>query len=150
MKSLTPQESLVYLIDTQEHRYYYPTSTDLRGEVLPGHPRVGLIAFEPLQEHAGNFEIHFSSVKLSKERGKRETFRFQVREGDLRESIASALKKPTAYQAMTDQIDEAITEQQNKVAETMKAQNSGCAVALAYLIGMTTLAGLSLGVWFGY
>src|SRR5262249_21331207 len=50
VKERSRKDSRVYLIDRESGDYYYPIDTDLRGEVVAGFPRTGLIAFEPFRQ----------------------------------------------------------------------------------------------------
>ena len=92
VKSRNRSDSRVYLLSSGD--YYYPISSSLTGELVPGAPRTGLVAFEPFRRPSQAFEIHVSDVKMSKKRGDRKTFTFNFPAKDLDQSIAELLSKP--------------------------------------------------------
>lgn len=137
LKKSDPQSSSVYLLDADNSEYYYPVSTDLRGEVLPGHPRVGLIAFEPFRRPTQHVQVHFSSVKLSSKRGDSNSFHFDVLGDDLGGQIQAANEQPT----VPETVEKLLAEEQEKAAQLVAESNkSGCA---GVLLALFTIALMS-------
>jgi len=52
----------VTLVDPESGQYYYPLGTDLRGEVLSGRPRVGIVVFQPVRATTNCLEAHFNAT----------------------------------------------------------------------------------------
>lgn len=134
VKKSEPSESKVYLLDPVNSEYYYPISTDLKGEVLSGHPRVGIIAFEPFRHPTSTIQIYFSDVKLLP-KIKLDPFCFQSSEDEQFESgIGEIIYKPS----LTEQIEETLQEQENTLKKQINdAHSSGCLIFFILGVAIT-------------
>lgn len=147
-KKSEPAESAAFLVDTEGSHYYYPMATDLKGKVIPGQPRIGLIAFEPIREPTSSLQIHLSDVKLSAVRGKKENLVFEIFQEDMKELLQAAQEADTLVNTLRLQIDEyadSLCEEVDRLAESSKAQ-PGCLVLLAAPILFGLFLAVSLGM----
>lgn len=124
------EESRVYLIDPENNEYYYPSATDLRGEVVASRPRTGLIAFPPFRKPTDKVEIHFSNVILASEASSDETFYFEYTEPGLSDSIQRHIEKPS----IGEKILKHVKKEEDRIRQELQA-SSGCSVALMLLAG---------------
>jgi len=132
VKKTNRSESKIVLVDDFNDQYYYPLSTDLGGEVFPGIPKTGLIAFEPFREPTQEVQLRICGVRFTVENFEPELiYHYQPR--GLEEKISEAIAKPP----LPDQINEKIQDEVNRgkqlVHERVKAAtSSGCLVVLAF------------------
>jgi hypothetical protein len=146
------QASAVFLLDADHDRYYYPVSTTLAGDVVAGHPRTGLIAFEPFLEPTDRFQLHLSNVTLAAGGGAH-TFHFAYRGPGLADAMATLLDRRSLAERIAEAFDSAVrqAERESKRAEreakraVETALNRGCLTALlcavALLLAMIGLFG---------
>lgn len=140
-KKSNPAESAIYLVDPVNSVYYYPRASNLTGEVIPEHPRLGIIAFEPLRHATDKLEIHISGAKLSSQRGKTPPFQFEV-QGE------SLLKQTTEAINGTDLLDyvkrEVETTQAKAHSQVNQIRNNALKGGCAGMILLVCMLGLSL------
>lgn len=134
MKKSDPQTSPVYLIDHISNEYYYPIASGFRGEVVAGHPRIGVLAFERFRFPTDKFSLHFSDVKLTSERGKKYTFEITCSGSGLRSIIADQLSASNLKNDAEKRIEELRKELFDKVhrlrSKSLQSA-SGCLIAIA-------------------
>ena len=58
---------LLTLADVTNGLTYRPIATDMAGDVLPGIPKAGLVAFEPLRAETSDLELHLSGAPFTPE-----------------------------------------------------------------------------------
>lgn len=137
-KKSVPEESAIYILDPVNSEYYYPIASDLKGEVLSGHPKVGIMAFETFRQPTPKIQIHFSGVKVSPSRGSKETFLFESTEDEkLKEVIEEAICKP----GLSEQISSIAYAEERKLKNKIHAAHSGCLVPIL-IGGSAMLTGL--------
>lgn len=130
VKKTNPLNSLVYLVDESSSEYYYPVSTNMTGEVIANLPRIGLIAFEPFRKPTENFSIHFSSIKLLKNKGDKHYCSFKFADANLKEQISGLISKPKFVEQLKEKVNEQLNEARKKIA----SQNPGCAAAFFIMV----------------
>jgi hypothetical protein len=118
-KKTSPQDSSIFLLDRESSVYYYPISSTLAGEVLPGHPKVALIAFDRFRRSTQSLQLHFTDVKMSSERGKKHSFHFNYDRSSLATRIAEMLSDTT----IVDKVEGVLSEQASKLR---KQASTGC------------------------
>lgn len=64
-KKPDPASGPVYLVDPVGHQYLHLTASSLRGEVVAGVPRTGLLVFQNPESVTDRLQVHFSSVRIS-------------------------------------------------------------------------------------
>jgi hypothetical protein len=121
VRRIDPPKSQVFLLDTRNSIYYYPVATDLTGEILAGHPKTGLFAFEPLRKPTDSIQVHFSDVKLTARRGERHQFSFRCEGSALIHLIEHVKGLPS------------LREQGEKALEEAR-KNMGCPLQAAILL----------------
>ncbi len=121
------QSSPIFLLDTEGSQYYYPIATTLSGSVVAGHPRIGLVAFEPFRVPTTSVKVHCANVQLQKGRGAKQTFAFSHRDPILSEQINEILMLPR----FSDQVAAAFRQQAQKLRRSMTKSQSGCMIVLA-------------------
>ena len=150
VKQRNPSSSQVFLVDPDTAEYYFPKSTDLKGDVVPGCPRTGCIAFEPIRRPTRRLELHFSDVKLTSHRGERHQFVLQYESERLEVDTAAALRKPTIATEMRLQLHQLVQERVRSIenqteAALRKATGCGCAVvAIAVTALMAALVAMAI------
>lgn len=127
IKKTDPRSSKVILLDPHNHEYYSPLSTNLIGEVLPGHPRVGLIAFEPFRKPTSSFTLNFSDINVSVGGNVTQSFTFSCKSPSLSESIESHLAKDSLSSQIRRKLDSEILRLTHSIN---KPQPSGCFVTV--------------------
>jgi hypothetical protein len=134
VKKSDPSDSKVYLLDPVNSEYYYPISTDLKGEVLSGHPRAGIIAFEPFRHPTTSVQIYFSDVQLLP-KIKLDPFCFEsTKDEKFQSGIQEIINKPS----LTNQIEKTLQEQENKLkTQIQAAHSSGCLIFFILGAGIT-------------
>jgi translation elongation factor EF-G len=125
VKKSEPSESKVYLLDPVNSEYYYPKATDLKGEVLQEHPRVGIIAFEPFRYSTSNFKIYFSNVKLLP-KVKLAPFCF---ESVIDKNLENEINDVIHGEKFTEQVNNTLNSQNKKIKNQINtAHSSGCLI----------------------
>ncbi len=122
VKITNPTSSPVFLVDTVNNRYYHPISTDLKGDVVFGQPRTGLIVFQPFVIPTRAIQLHFSNVKLGIGKRNSETFSFEMSDSDLWQTIETLIRLPKLSQRIKDTMRKTSAEMKQKIAE----RESGC------------------------
>lgn len=131
VKKTNRSESKIVLVDDANDQYYYPISTDLGGEVFPGIPKTGLIAFEPFRKPTHEVQLRISGARFTTEKFEPElVYRYQP--DSLATDIAETLAKPELPNQITEILQSAVNREQQRVQEQVKkATSSGCLVMLA-------------------
>ncbi|MEQ9617066.1 MAG: hypothetical protein RLN60_03430 [Phycisphaerales bacterium] len=135
MKKSNPAESPIVLLDPVNSVYYYPKATTLSGEVIPGHPRVGVIAFEPIRAATSKLELHVHDVKLSRERGVKHSFSFRIVSPSLEKSTSTMQRSPDIRQ-MIDRIVNDAAQRAVDAVEKKRSGGGGCASAIVLAVIM--------------
>lgn len=119
------------LLDEENSEYYYPIAADSGGEILPGHARVVLVAFEPFRRPTHSVQIRISDVKVGAARNQKGTFAFRLADAEMPGQIQAQLEAPTLLQSVEEQLrlEEAMGR------EAIQKQGSGCMVLLFLLSG---------------
>jgi hypothetical protein len=132
VKKTDRSSSSIFLLDVENSEYYYPLDTDFTGEVLEGHPRVGIFVFEKFRLPTTRVELHLSGVRLS-DIGPA-NLKFTLEGEDLADQIAGEL----TTKSFVERFDDELTQQR----ATQEAA-SGCSV-VALLLGAGTIAAAAL------
>lgn len=138
-KKNDPPNSSIFMLDTAKSNYYFPLSSTLSGEVVAGHPRSALIAFQPFRQATCSLQIHVSDVKLSSGRGNRHTFHFDYLSEGLSTKIADTMERPSLVDELGDVL--------GKEAERLRKEitTSGCPIPILFAFGCSgTGAALSI------
>ncbi len=72
-----PTRSPVVIVDEDNGEFLYPFATSLTGDVLPGRPRTGILAFRRFRRPTSRFTIHFLGVRIGRGRAGSATFAFR-------------------------------------------------------------------------
>jgi len=142
-KKSNPTESAIYLVDPVNSVYYYPRASSLTGEVIPDHPRLGIIAFEPIRHTTDVLEIHVSEAKLSSQRGKTPPFQFTVKSETLHKQTTEAIQGTDLLEYVKREVETARTSAHNQVnAARNNALKGGCAgmILLVLMLGISLTA----------
>ena len=136
-----PSSSPVYLTDPRSHDYYYPTGSTLSGEVVPGSPRIGVLAFEPVRRPVRELKLHMSGLKLSSAKGKEPPFEFLITSVGMLEHTAQVLSHRSLSEQAREQIERVKAQVLAEIQQAMK-RPSGCALIfiLAIVLGWRVLA----------
>lgn len=132
-KKTDNRASAVFLLDPEASIYYYPIASQLRGEVVTGHPQVGVIAFEPFQRPTTRVAAHLSNLKLSAQAGRRETAEFVIENALLAPRIEANQRKPTLLaevDALLRREQESALKQIASARERALQSAKGCSIAL--------------------
>lgn len=119
------------LLDEENSEYYYPLAADLGGEILPEHPRIVLIAFEPFRRPTPRVQIRIADVKVGSARNQRGTFSFRLTDPEMPGQIQAQLEAPTLLQS----VEEQLRSEEARAREAIQKQTSGCMVLLFLLSG---------------
>jgi len=130
-----PAASRVVLHDRRNGESYYPISTDLKGPLLPGRSRVGLIAFQPFRMPTDSVEVRFLGVKLSSRRGLTHSFAFTSSFPSLPEEILESLKRPRLSEQIERELNEQVVRLKRQVGGNRSVGCFGLAVCLV-LVGL--------------
>jgi hypothetical protein len=135
VKKINRAESKIVLIDKVRGHYYYPIATDLAGEVLPGVPKTGLVAFEPFRETTPEFQIRIAGARFRADKFEPELV-YNYSSTNLAAAISDNLSKPP----LSDQIKTIV---ETEVATQFKKPGAaGC-------LGILALSAVVLFLWFG-
>lgn len=119
------------LLDEVNSEYYYPFASDSGGEILPGHPRILLIAFEPFRRPTDRIQIRIGDVKVGSARNQKGTFSFRLTDPEMPAQIQAQLDAPTLLQSVEEQVQS----EEARGRESIQKQTSGCMVVLFMLSG---------------
>lgn len=139
VKKSDPQSSKVFMLDCEHSEYYYPIASSLVGEVVPGHPKIGLIAFEPFRQPTSDVRIRLSDVQLQKGKGGRFSFEFRCGGSSLPDDISEVL----AGRRFVDQISDKVNSELNALIRQTQKSQSGCLLLLC-LVGAAGVYGTKL------
>ncbi|MGH7926330.1 MAG: hypothetical protein ACREQV_00855 [Candidatus Binatia bacterium] len=128
IKKTDPASSPVFLLDEDNSEYYYPISTDLKGQVVAGHPRIGVIGFEPFRRASSRVQLHFAGIKLDRQ-GDTEAFHFQIED----EKLASQITENLGHPSLVETIKKAVDEQTRELRERL-SKPAGCLGVLLMLV----------------
>jgi hypothetical protein len=133
MKKSDPQTSPVYLINIATSEYHFPIATNLKGEVVANHPRIGVLAFAPFKNPTNEFAVHFSNLKLTSERTKY-SFDITCTSASLGSIISEQLSAEDIRTSAETRIEtlrrELISSAQDARSSSLKSA-SGCLVAIS-------------------
>ena len=137
-------ESAIFLLDEDNSEYYYPISTDLGGEVLPGYPKVGLVAFEPFRRPTSRISVHIRELKLTSKRGERLTAVFTAQGDPANEiDLPSMIEAVTTSPSLAEQVEMQMKAELDPQLSVVRAQaNPGC----MFILGVAAVAG-SVAAW---
>lgn len=130
-----PRLSKILLLDEEHSQYYYPFSSSVAGQVIPGHSRIGLIVFEPFRHPTSTIQLHFSDVQLQRGRGGKHSFAFSYVDPALMENIQEMLRLPNLTKRITDTLDQ----EAQRLRSTVKQSQSGCLIMLLLLVSTPML-----------
>jgi hypothetical protein len=135
VKRTSPSESPVYLIDSNNNTYYYPKATDLTGDIVAGHPRIGVIVFEPFRNATDSVAIHFTGAKLSPARGASDTFSFTCIDSKMQHDISDALASRSLTQRVREDVGDKAAEARSQITRERDAAmrsipQAGCLIAI--------------------
>lgn len=132
------------LLDEENSEYYYPFAADSGGEILPGHPRIILIAFEPFRRPTRRVQIRVGDVKVGSARNQKGTFSFRLTDAEMAGQIQAQLEAPTLLQ----NVEEQLRSEEARAREAILKQRSGCMVVLLLLgSGIPLLVLIMLSSW---
>ena len=130
-----PQSSKLFLLDADNSHYYYPTSTNLAGDVLKGHSREGLVCFPPIEEPTRSLEIHFNGLKLSSVRGRKEDFSFTYASESLYERVESAAADQSLEKKIEEHLETQLESMNNQAEKARPGRTSPIAwIALGLVV----------------
>ncbi len=136
-KKSDPQASAVFIVDPVNEQYLYPTASSLRGEVVPGVSKTGILAFEPFEQPTDQFQIHFADVQVESGGARKGSFSFEYSDPGLPESIRQLLEAPSSAEWIAAHLDAGY----EKLMEEVRVPNSGCSSAGVVFSGVL-IAGL--------
>ena len=144
VKQSDRSNSPALLIDEENSEYYYPIAADSGGEILPGHPRILLLAFEPFRKPTSKVQIRIGNVKVGPARNQKGTFSFRLTDPDLPGKIQTQLESPTLLETVQEQL----RSEEARGREEIQKQASGCVLMLCCLSGgIYGLTFAILGLW---
>ena len=120
-------------------QYLYVTASSLKGEVLPGVARTGVIVFQRLTAPTDRLQIHFSGVRIGGASSGRSHFHFEYTDDDLPRAIEDLLALPPPHVSLQATLDD----EERKIRRGVAPQQTGCAWAVVALVG-TLVAGIAL------
>lgn len=135
VKKSDPRSSKILLLDEEESQYYYPFASSVSGQVIPGHPRIGLIVFEPFRRPTSTIQLHFSDIQLQGGRGGKHSFAFSYVDQSLKDHIQEMLQLPDLTQRITETLDQ----DAQRLRSIVNKSQSGCLVMLFLLVGTPML-----------
>lgn len=132
------------LLDEESSEYYYPFAADSGGEILPGHPRILLIAFEPFRRPTDRVQIRIGAIKVGSARNQKGTFSFRLTDPEMPGQIQAQLEAPTLVESVKEQL----RSEEARGREAIQKQASGCMVLFVLLgSGISGLLLTMLGRW---
>lgn len=140
--------SPVFLVDEVNSDYCYPIASSMTGEVVPGHPRTGILAFELFRNPTTKLSVHFSDVPVAKGRGGKRTFEFTYEDPDLAAMVSETLESPT----LSEQVVATLDAEAERLRQHVKKQHSGCVLAAVSLMAaaITGLASVVIVALVGF
>ena len=108
-KKSDPASGPVYLVDPVNHQYLYLTASSLKGEVLPGIPRIGILVFQKPDSPTDRLQVHFSGVSVSKDRRSKTSFSLEYTEATLPQTIEQLKALPTTSEEMATVLDREVS-----------------------------------------
>ena len=108
-KKSDPASSAVYLVDPVNHQYLYLTASSLKGEVLPGIPRTGILVFQRPDSPTDRLQVHFSGVSVSKDPRSKTSFSLEYTEADLPQTIEHLNACPTTSETLATALDREVS-----------------------------------------
>ena len=103
-KKSDPAASPIYLVDPVNHQYLYPIASSMKGDVLPGIPRTGIVVFQMPDSPTDRLQVHFSGVLVSRDRNKT-SFSLEYTDQNLPHIIEHFKSLPTMSQQLTTMLD---------------------------------------------
>jgi len=121
----------IFLVDEENGQYCYPTASSMTGVVLPGHPRIGIIAFELFRKATSRFSIHFSDVPLGQEPESWATFSFSCADEEM------DLDSVIHGSSLRHEVSATLDQESARVRSEIQMGRSGCMLAgLAFLVAL--------------
>ena len=105
-----PASGPVYLVDPVRQQYMHLTASSLRGEVVPGIPRTGLLVFQNPEYATDRLQVHFSSVRVSKASRNRTSFSLECTSASLPQVFKQIKAGPTLSQQLLAGLDREVSE----------------------------------------
>lgn len=139
-----PSMSAVYFIDPVNDTYIYPVDSSLRGDLVAGVPKTGLLVFERFRQITDTLELHISEVPCGAARGRRATFVFHLHSEVIREATRTLVEGPSLEKTFQETLDRQLEEEWSQSALGGRA---GCAIVLTSALvasGIGCLAALNL------
>lgn len=135
VKRASPSDSPVHLIDIRHNEYYYPKATNLRGAIIAGHPRIGVIIFEPFRRKTDSVSVYFSELKLSPVRGANDTFSFACCDAAMERDISESLESRSLAEQTREMATTKLAGEQQRIIRERDASlrpmpKTGCLIAL--------------------
>jgi hypothetical protein len=136
-----PSMSAAYIVDTVNQSYIYLSDSSLKGEVVAGTPKTGLLVFEPFRQATSKLELHISDIQCGPNRGQRATFVFRLESEGIHESSRTLVEAPP----LEEQFERTLNETLDKLWAKSSPTPSGCVVVLGSALlasGLVGIAGL--------
>ena len=109
-KKSDPASGPVYLVDPVNHQYLYLNASSMKGEVLPGIPRIGILVFQRPYSPTNRLQVHFSGVSVSKDRRKT-SFSLEFTQAALSQTIEHLNALPT----LSEELERMLAREVSKV-----------------------------------
>jgi hypothetical protein len=135
VKKTDRSSSPVSLVDEENSQYYFPVATDFAGEVLPGHPMVGIVVFEPFRASTSKVLLRIAGARFTAEKFTPE-LNYRLESEKLRENIDKSLFKPPLADQLSDQLHAQRVKAQQLVAQK---PSGGCLITAIATIGAVAL-----------
>ncbi len=117
-KKSDPASGPVYVVDPTNHQYLHLTASSMKGEVLPGIPRTGILMFPVPDSPTDRLEVHFSGVSLGAAPPGKASFSFEYTDSDLSKAIKFIRSSPTTSR----QLEASLESEANRVLRIWLAQ----------------------------
>ena len=143
VKKSDPQASRVFMIDSEHNEYFYPSSTNLTGDILAGHPREGILAFPTPRYAPTDLQIHFSDIGFTKKRSEKVSFSFRYTSDQLKDRVESAIESPSITTLVDDNVESQINDNTQQVNKHRIGETSPVAWAALILVLAFVLASLA-------
>jgi len=129
VKKSNRADSHIVLMDDSNSQYYYPIATDLGGEVFPGIPKTGLVAFERFRAPTSDVKLRVAGVRFTIEKFEPELL-YRYHSSTLEKNISESLAKPSLRDYFQEQIQWEVDLGKQVVHNEVKKATSGCLVML--------------------
>ncbi len=146
VKKSDPRSSKILLLDEEHSEYYYPFASSISGQIVPGHPRIGLIAFDSFRKPTSTLQLHFSNVQLQGGRGGKHSFSHSYTSP----SLAGQIQEMLEFPVLTQRVAEVIDQEAQRLRSKVRQSESGCLLMVFLLVagGVAAASTLSLLTYF--